>query len=55
MRGLQVSHNSSDYGLNAWVCSKTTNGAAVLTAGDSRSTNSHIDCEPGSGVLARSA
>ena len=54
VRGLQINHNSSDYGLNAWVCSKTTERAAVLTAEDSCSTNSHIGRESMSGMLARS-
>ena len=53
-RGLQISHDSSDCGLNAWVSSKTIERAAMLTAEDSCSTDSHIDRESGFGMLARS-
>jgi hypothetical protein len=53
-RGLQINHNSSDYGLNAWVCSNTIERAAILTTEDSCSADGHIDRESGSGMLARS-
>ena len=46
-RARQISHNSSDYVLNAsWVC-KTIQRAAMLTAQDTCSTNFHVDYEPG--------
>ena len=53
-RGLQINHNSSDYGLNAWVCSNAVERSAILTTGDSCSTDCHIDREFGFGMLARS-